>query len=402
MNLHKYLTPEIPGTGGVIKETAEDFCVTEIPLYLPCGEGEHSYALIEKRGVTTLDAVRRLAKALGISDRDIGYAGMKDARALTRQTVSIPRVAPEQLLALELPGIRILTAVRHRNKLKLGHLAGNRFSIKILGVEPGALSRAEAVLAVLQERGVPNFFGAQRYGAQGNSHLIGHGLLRGDFHGAVDALLGNPSAVRDERWRSAIEAYQRGDLAGSIGLFPGHCRTERDILQRLAKQPDAWEKALRAVHPRLMKLYLSAYQSFLFDRLLDARLAEIGKVLSGDLALKHDNGACFLVEDAVAEAGRAERFEISPSGPLFGCKMMQPLGAPLAMEEAILREEGVTLQSFDLAGGLRMEGERRSLRVPVKEACVKAVDDGLLLDFDLPKGAYATSLLREIMKKDEG
>lgn len=394
----RYLTSGLSGTGGTIKDSIEDFCVEEIPLYLPCGEGEHLYTVIEKRGVTTLDAIRRLARALKLSERDVGYAGMKDARGVTRQTVSLPRVKPEEVLALELPGIRILSAVRHRNKLKLGHLAGNRFRIRVRGVVPDALSRAEAILAVLARRGVPNRFGEQRYGVQGNSHLIGRAMLAGDWRAAVDLVIGYPEKVSAEAWRSAIEAYQRGELEESLQLFPGHCRTERDIIQRLVKRPDDFEGAFRAVNPRLKKLYLSACQSALFDRVVEARLDSLDIVRGGDLAWKHANGACFLVTDAAAEAPRAERFEISPSGPLFGCRMTMPEGEEQVLEQSILADEGLDPAAFDLSGGLRMEGERRPLRVPLEDPQASLDDGGLILEFSLPKGSYATAVLREIVK----
>lgn len=396
--LKTYLTADLPGTGGTIKETPEDFLVAEIPLYLPCGEGEHTFAEIEKRGITTLEALRRLAKALGIAERDMGYAGMKDARGVTRQTFSIPRVAPDHVLGLEVPGIRVLSASLHRNKLKLGHLRGNRFRLRVRGVTAEAVPKAFAVLSVLAKRGVPNYFGEQRYGTQGNSHLIGAALLRGDYRGAVDALIGDAANVTDERWRAAIEAYRRGDLDESLRAFPGHCRTERDLLQRLVKQPDAWEKAFRAVHPRLKKLYLSAFQSFLFDRLLDGRLDRLDEVVVGDVAYKHDNGACFLVTDAAAEATRAAAFEISPTGPLFGCKMKEPEGKVLELERQALDMEGLSPESFNLTGGLRMDGERRPLRVPLMEPTAEWDGEGLVLEFGLPRGSYATAVLREVMK----
>jgi tRNA pseudouridine13 synthase len=400
LKMMPYLTTDIPGTGGIIKETPEDFLVEEIPLYLPCGEGEHTYSVIEKRGITTLEAIRRIARALNVVDRDIGYAGMKDAVGVTRQTISIPRVAPELCSALDIPGLRVLSATRHRNKLKLGHLAGNRFRIKVRGVAAGALEQAGATLAELGRRGVPNYFGAQRYGAQGNSHLIGRAFVQGDWRAAFDAIIGDPSAVRDDRWRAAIEAYRRGDLEESIRILPGHFRTERDILQRLAKRPEAYEKALYAIHPRLKKLYLSAYQSSLFDRLLEERLAGFDRVMAGDLAIKHDNGACFLVIDAAGEALRAESFEISPSGPMFGCRMLLPEGEPRLWEEALLAAEKLTLESFNLPGGLAMDGERRLLRVPLFEPRAEQDDGELVVMFGLPRGSYATSVLREIMKDE--
>jgi len=396
--MNRYLTSHIPGTGGVIKETPEDFLVAEIPLYHPEGSGEHTYVEIEKRGITTLEAIRRLSRALDVPDREIGYAGMKDAGGITRQHLSIPRVTPERLLALELPGMKVLGAVRHRNKLKVGHLAGNRFRIRLRDIAQDAPVRIERVLAVLAERGVPNYFGRQRYGAQGNSHLIGRALLRRDYREAVDAVMGDPAQVRDERWQAAIAAYRRGDPEESLRLFPGHCRTEREILQRLVKRPESWEKAFQAVHPRLKALYLSAFQSALFDRLLEERLASFDRVMAGDLAWKHDNGACFLVADAALEEQRAQRFEISPSGPMFGCRMKLPDGEPLTMELALLQSERLTLADFDLPGGLRLEGERRPLRVPLGGLALQPDADGVVLEFSLPKGAYATAVLREIMK----
>ncbi len=399
--MHKYLSADIAGIGGVIRESPEDFLVEEIPLYLPEGTGEHTFALVEKRGITTLEALRRIARALDIQERDIGYAGMKDARGVTRQTFSIPRTAPERLLALDLPGIRVIRAERHKNKLKLGHLAGNRFRIRIRGVKDDARIQATKALALLSGRGVPNFFGPQRYGAQANSHLIGRAMLRQDYHGAVDALMGDQALVRDERWQTAIAAYRRGDMAESLALFPGHCRTEREVLQRLLKRPDAWEKAFQAVNPRLRVLYLSAFQSMLFDRLLDERLATFDRVMAGDLAWKHANGACFIVEDEDREGERAPNFEISPTGPLFGCRMKFPEGEPLAMENDALRREGLCPADFDLPGGLRLEGERRPLRVPLGSPDLHAEEDAIVLEFSLPKGAYATSVLREIMKTCE-
>lgn len=394
----RYLTIDIPGTGGIIKETPEDFLVEEVPLYLPCGEGEHTYVTIEKRGLTTLEAVRRISRALGVPDREIGYAGMKDAVGVTRQTVSIPRVSPDVCSALNLPGIAVLASVRHRNKLRLGHLAGNRFRVRVREVGDEASERAEAVLAVLTARGVPNYFGAQRYGLHGNSHLIGRAMVRGEWRIAFDHVIGDPVAVRDERWRGAIEAYRRGDLEESIRLFPGHCRTERDILQRLLKRPDAQEKAFYAIHPRLKKLYLSAYQSSLFDRLLAERLDALDRVMAGDLAMKHENGACFLVTDAAAEQPRAAAFEISPTGPMFGFRMLFPEGEPRAMEEALLAAEELELSSFNLPGGLAMDGERRPLRVPLREPSAMMDNDALILSFALPRGSYATSVLREVVK----
>lgn len=394
----RYLTESIPGTGGCIKETADDFVVTEIPAYEPCGSGEHVYLTIEKRGITTLEAIHRIARELRVQEREIGYAGMKDSVGVTRQTISVQRIRPGDAVGRNPEGVRILAAVRHTNKLRLGHLRGNRFSVVVRGVCAGADGYAGAVLNVLAERGVPNRFGYQRYGAQGNSHLIGMAMARRDWKGAVDLLMGTPDGVRDDAWRAAIAAYRRGEIEEALGLMPRHCRGERDVLQRLLRRPEEWEMAFSAINPRLRKLYLSACQSSLFDRVLELRLSHMERVMKGDLAWKHENGACFLVEDAEAEQARADRFEISATGPMFGPRMKHPEGEPRELEERICAEEGLNPDSLDLGAGLRMEGERRPLRVPLGEPSLRLEGDALRLEFTLPRGSYATSVLREITK----
>lgn len=397
-NIHPYLTSAIPGSGGTIKESPDDFLVEEIPSYLPCGSGEHCYLTIEKRGITTLEAIRRIAQSLKVPERDVGYAGMKDAVGVTRQTISVQRVSLEKACGLDLEGVKVVSASRHSNKLKLGHLKGNRFNIAVRNVSDDAAQNVPVILDLLQRRGIPNYFGPQRYGAQGNSHLIGAAMLRGDWQAAAGHLIGEPDTLRDEQWRAAVIAYQQGDLVRSLQLFPHHCRSERDLLQRLVSRPEAFEKAFSAVHPRLKKLYLSACQSFLFDQVVAQRINHIDELLTGDLACKHVNGACFLVENADEEMERARSFEISASGPLFGCRMKQPENEPLEMERMVLENARIRPENFDLPGGLRMEGERRPLRVPLGEPTWLLECDCLRLEFSLPKGSYATSVLREIMK----
>lgn len=395
---YPYLTNGLPGTGGIFKESPEDFEVTEIPLYEPCGEGEHTYALIEKRGLTTLEMIRRLAKALEISERDIGYAGMKDARGITRQTVSLKGTSPEQVARLNLPNMKVLAAKRHGNKLRLGHLAGNRFRVRLREVGAEADKLAEGCLDIIMARGLPNYFGSQRYGVRGNSARAGLKLLAGDFRGAVDAILGAPDEVSDARWRSALQAYADGNAAVALELFPPHCRTEKELVRVLAKKPGEWERSLKSVHPKIIALYLSAAQSQLFDLTVAARIDGLDRISAGDIACKHANGACFLVTDADEAAARVAQFEISATGPMFGKKMLLPQGAPALLEENILKDAGVERNIFSNSGRFSLDGERRPLRVQLQAPTVAMQDNALLLEFSLPKGSYATTLLREIMK----
>lgn len=393
----EFLTTAIPGTGGSIKESLEDFLVEEIPLYRPCGEGEHLYLEVEKRGLTTFDLLQRLARALQIKEREIGYAGLKDARATTRQTISLPGVAPETVANLAIEGVRILSARRHRNKLRLGHLAGNRFRIRVRGVAAGALEQAQAALQQLQQQGVPNRFGEQRYGLLGNSHRIGACLLRRDYVGAIGEIIGNPEQISNPHWRQGAEAFAAGDLTLALQSLPGRFRNERALLHGLLGGQSA-ETVVLAMPRKLLRLYLSAWQSSLFDRVVARRLQSLGTLWPGDLAYKHDNGACFLVTDPATEQPRADRFEISPSGPLFGHKLTPAQQQAGALETELLATEGLNFDDLRLSGGLSLEGERRPLRVPLQEAAVEAEGENLLLSFVLPKGSYATCVLAEVIK----
>ena len=394
-----YLTAQLPGSGGVLKESPADFRVEEIPLYLPAGSGEHLYVTIEKEGMTTSDLVQKLGAAIKLPPREIGYAGLKDARAITVQTLSLTGVKAEAALALNLPGVRVLAAIPHRNKLRLGHLAGNRFIIRLREVGPEAAARALDILHVLQDLGVPNAFGSQRYGSLGNSHRIGRALLVGDFAEGCRELIGEPAAIHDPAWQAAARAYSESGASAAFELMPQRCRNERQVLRALA-QGATPQQALLGLPRPLLRLFLSAYQSSLFDRIVAMRLATLGTIWAGDLACKHVNGAVFKVEDPAVEQPRADAFEISPTGPLLGRKVPLATGMAGMLEEALLDKEKITLEMFSLGNGLDMEGERRPLRVPLGEFSVSSDAEGLLLSFSLPKGSYATSVLREVMKGD--
>lgn len=395
-----YLTAALPGTGGILKESPADFRVEEIPLYLPAGSGEHLYVTIEKEGMTTSDLVQKLSSALKIPPRDIGYAGLKDARAITVQTLSLTGVKAETAHSLQLPGLRVLSAIPHRNKLRLGHLAGNRFVIRLRDLAPEAAVRALDILHVLQDLGVPNSFGPQRYGSLCNSHRIGRAILTGDFAAGCRELIGDPEAIRDPLWQAASLAYAESGASAAFELMPQRCRNERQVLRALA-QGATPQQALLALPRSLLRLFLSAYQSSLFDRIVEMRLASLGSVWAGDLACKHVNGAVFKVVDPEVEQPRADVFEISPTGPLFGRKVPLATGMAGMLEEALLDKEKLSLPMFHLGNGLDMEGERRPLRVPLGEFTVSAEAEGvLLLTFSLPKGSYATTVLREVMKSD--
>src|SRR6476661_6215687 len=231
-----YLTRDFPGVGGAIKQRAEDFFVQEVPLYEPSGQGEHVYVEIQKVGLTTFEAITRISKALNVSPRGIGYAGMKDAQAVTRQTLSIFGTSPDKVMALKIPGITIHWAIPHANKLRLGHLKANRFAIRLRDVNPTDVVKLQPVLKTIQERGLPNYFGEQRFGRRGDNHLLGAAIIRMDARGLLDQLLGKPMpAVDDPQTTGARKAFERNDPKLAMKLWPRKSGMERRILARYIK-----------------------------------------------------------------------------------------------------------------------------------------------------------------------
>lgn len=391
-----YLTADLPGVGGRIKVQPEDFFVEELPLYPTTGQGQHVYAVIEKRGLSTYAAINALARALHISPAEVGHAGLKDAQAVTRQTLSFNLVSPEAVQALDLPQIKILAAERHPHKLKTGHLAGNRFVIRTREVAETALPAAQAIIERLARQGIPNFFGTQRFGVRGNTGRLGELLIRQDALTFVAEFLGRPQPVESLHIQAARQLIDHGQLSEALAHWPSNLADERRVLAALIKANGQPEAALPALNPKLKSLFVSAFQSELFNRLLAVRLERLEQLEVGDIAYIHGKGASFLVQEAQVEQPRADRFEISPSGPLFGPKLLQAEGQPGEQERSLLAEYNLSLADFKVAG-MKIRGARRPYRIQLKNPQVRW-DDGLLLSFELEPGAYATTVLAEVMK----
>ncbi len=400
-----YLISDFPGVGGVIKQRAEDFFVQEVPLYEASGEGEHVYCEIQKVGVATFDAIDRIARALRIPSRDIGYAGLKDARAVSRQLLSIAGTTEAAVMGLELPNITVQWAARHGNKLRIGHLASNRFAIKIREVSPTDVIKLRAPLDMLQRRGMPNYFGEQRFGRREDNDRLGAALVRGDDREVLHGLLGSPrSGIDDGQTFQARKAFDAGDLEAAMKHWPRRCGMERRILHRLIKtgRPGA---AVRAVDQRFRRLWVSALQSRIFNGVVARRIGTLDRLLDGDLAWKHDSGACFAVTDLAAEQPRCDAFEISPSGPLVGYRMTLPAGEELRIEREEFATVGLSPENFRGDEGARSKGARRPLRVRPTDVELAAGGDEhgphITVAFTLPPGSFATVLLRELMKSEE-
>jgi tRNA pseudouridine13 synthase len=335
---------------GVIKASPEDFVVEEIPLYEPSGAGDHLYVRFTKRALTTDQAARAIARALGgVDGRDVGIAGLKDKVGVTTQTISLPMPRGEEARrdfesrarGLALEGITVHDARAHANKLRTGHLAGNRFVVTVRDVDPARLDEAVATLERVGREGAPNAFGEQRFGKPGGTG-------------------GRDNAERARAWL-------RGDAP-----------PPRD--------------------PRQRRFLWSALQSAVFNDVLRKRVEDgtWATPLEGDVLQKADSGGLFVCTDVQADRERAARGEVFPTGPMPGLKMRAPEGAPLALEQEVTR--AWLGEDFDFAAVRALgEGARRPLRVVVRDLRVEVVSReqpvGVRVYFVLPKGAYATTVL---------
>ena len=340
MNL-PFLTADLPGTAGRLRVHDDDFIVDEEPAYAASGTGDHVFVRIEKRGLNTAQAVQAIARALRVRDRDIGVAGMKDRHAITRQWISLPPpITPDAVLGLALDDIKILEATRHGHKLRTGHVRANRFILRVRDVVADAEPRARAIVErLVQPPGAPNFYGEQRFGKYADNAERGRALL------------------------------DRGVLRGN--------------------------------DRKMDRFFMSALQSELFNAWLVARMADglFSRVLAGDV-LHKVGGGMFTCEDAAVDEPRLVAGELHVTGPMFGAKMRQAVGVAGEREAAVLAAAGLDRDAFAKVAQIA-EGTRRDATIAVKESAIRTLEDGSLeIAFALPAGAYATTVMREVMKSE--
>jgi len=382
---------EAGGTRVRLLPGPESFRVDELLAYELCGSGEHLYARIEKRDLTTDMLSSALAKACGCSARSIGFAGRKDRQAVTTQWFSIVGAQPAMLESLpERTGgrARVLEVTRHRNKLRLGHLRGNRFELRLAAPQPeAALELLGARARELMRCGMPNRFGPQRFGRAKSNLRIARALAE---QRPLEAL----------RW--LIDP--RGRWTPGDALPPGRRRgVEGRIRASLERAPQDGERALRAAGRGFHLLVASAAQSAIFNAVLDARTAAgvLHRPRVGDVVRKIRAGAfvCRAEDlDDVTERARPGRLEVLMTGPLPGTQRLMPSPEISSEERAWSAETGMDWSWFERGGVFESPGERRSLVIEFLEAPELALEgaDVLVLRVALPRGAYATELLAEL------
>ena len=417
------------GIGGKLKTRFEDFVVQEITpdkevldiedwsttSSSQTMDGERSRFLTfttQKMGLTTMDLSTILASSLKISRNYVNYAGLKDKRAVTVQTMSVPSSSAERLLSLELSRIVIRDIRYTRHPIQIGDLWGNRFTILLRDITTDSDSALESA-EQLRDRSLMNYFGVQRFGlTRPYTHLVGKALVQRDFEKAVRIMLTSTSEYESEELTN-IRLQLSESLAPTekiIDLFPQELYYEKDVMKLLMKHPDKFERAILKIPPKVLTLQVHAFQSFIFNRLISERARlkiPIDAPQVGDFLIKLDethsgrDSWLFVTNSTLKEREQqVVAGEYGLAAPIPGYSTRLPPSSQTDLVKQILKDEDIQLRDFrnagmralDAAGGLHLTS------IVMTDIETSYSDDGLLVVFSLRKGSYATVVMREIMK----
>ena len=432
---------ETEGIGGVIRESVDDFKVEEVlvdgsraeigkatgsrGVFDSGGAQRYLLCVLVKRNWDTFIAIKRVAERLGISSRRISIAGIKDAKAVTSQHIVIEGTTPENVAKVNVKDIELRPLAYTIEKLSPYYLLGNNFSIKVREIKLPEAKAAEQIAETVEELealgGFPNFFGHQRFGTRRPvTHVVGKALVKGCFEEAVMKFLAEPSSREHPSSRRAREELQSTrDFKRALREFPPHLRYERLMLRYLAYRAGDFVGAFKRLPFKLQELFVQAYQSYLFNRFLSERIkrglslsrAGVGDYVLrvGRLGLPMPNTAKAVSSETVAEANEligAGRMRIAL--PLIGPRQRLSEGVTGDIVHRVLEEEGVEAGGFKVAAvpSISARSGFRSVTASVKDFSLAVTnarggDSGwceACLGFMLPRGSYATVLLREIMK----
>ena len=386
-----------PGIGGEIKTTPEDFQVEEImgngmvleidkKVELAGDKGDFTYFVLQKKSWNTIDALKAIGDKVGCGIKSFGYAGTKDRNALTTQLASVYK---QDVGAVRLKDIKILGSWKAEKKIELGDLLGNRFTIRVKTNK----RKTETKIHEISEHlgGVfPNYFGPQRFGNRENTHLVGKNMLQGSFRRACEEYLFGGNVEGNEKARIAREDLKKtGDYKKAALEFPQHLTYERLILLHLAKNPNDFANAIRKLPRGISLMFIHAYQSYLFNRVLSEKLR-------GSSGLEAGEYYCLTNEFGFPDLSRK-----SDAGYMVG-KLIGYESEIGSVDKQILEEEGIRPEDFKMRSypELASKGNFRAMTCPINDFSFK--EDGCEFKFSLPSGSYATMVMREFLdeKKD--
>jgi tRNA pseudouridine13 synthase len=397
-----YITKTTP-MGGEIKRTAEDFYVEEIIELNLSEDGNFAVVRVEKKNWETLKFVRALSKALGISQKRISFAGTKDRRALTVQFFTVSGVKKEELEKVSIKDARIEFFGYSRREIKLGDLLGNFFRVRVLGARNGEIF--ERAKEELSEKSIPNFFGEQRFGTRGITHEVGKLILQGNYTEAFWTFVAKPSKAEKELIKIREELWNTRDPVYGLKELPKHLSYERTLLQKL-REGKSEKDALLSLPKTLKMMFVHAYQSYIFNRLLSLRIEEFGELKT----LLEGDWACYLTykkrkpffADCTSIGQNRSRVEFlirenfaTIALPLVGYETKLEGWSRKALE--FLAEDNLDIESFKTEHKeFSSSGSYRAASIPL--AITELKFEGGIFEFYLPAGCYGTVLLREFIK----
>ncbi len=407
---------EAPGVGGKLKKYPEDFRVEEEIDLFEESKGEYSIAKIWSRNWETNRLVKQLADKLGISPDNIDFCGTKDKRAITTQWMSF-KCGPERLKELNIKDVEVKDVFTSHRSLNIGAHKRNKFEILLrdMWVGPEEVSaRADKIGQKIKEKGgFPNWFGVQRFGTMRPiTHIVGKKILKGDFEGAVKKYVASPVEGEGEKCYEAREFLEKKwDPNEALNIYPNVLTFERRILNHLKDNPGEFVPALKTLPHNLLMMFVHAYQSYLFNKMISLRLKRdlpLNDALIGDVVLPTDSDG-LPNKDTKVEVNERNLTKASKmiregkafvSAPLYGHKSKLSKGEQGDIEAKIIEEEGVKKEDFIIPeiSSISSTGTRRNIFAPVKDFEWDLEGEALRLSFSLNKGTYATTLLREFMK----
>ncbi|MBR6910786.1 MAG: tRNA pseudouridine(13) synthase TruD [Candidatus Methanomethylophilaceae archaeon] len=420
IGMHNYLC-DTDGTGGHLKTLPEDFIVREIsdpPRQKD--KGEYSIATVTARNWETNRMVRLMSRSMGVSRDRIGFAGTKDKRAITTQLMSV--YGTEELWQkVDLKDLKIENIYRGARGIEIGDLIGNDFeiSVKNCTMDPSQIRETvdSDISIIKQTGGFPNYFGVQRFGAvRPVTHRVGERLVRGDIKGAVMTYISFTTDEEEERLRLIRERFQKADVSEWAEIrqtMPPAMAFERMMLSKLIENPDDWVGAIEILPANLQMMFVHAYQSLLFNEMLSRRMdagLPLNMPVEGDIIIPLDANKIPLHEnpilttskniDLVTRQVRSGRAFVTIT--LFGSDGELAEGEMGEIERKVIEENKLSHEDFVIPELSRCtsKGSRREILCPLKDIGYEMNDEGYKLKFSLPKGNYATCLLREFMKSE--
>nr|WP_320408799.1 tRNA pseudouridine(13) synthase TruD [Candidatus Methanoperedens nitroreducens] len=400
----------------------EDFIVEELTNRIESISGNYLIVELTKRNWDIHHLVRDLSRILRVSQSRFGWAGTKDKRALTRQRISIRDISEQDLALVRLKDVELKVVGRSNNKISLGDLWGNRFRITIRDIELPLDETTARVKAISQEleKGAPNFFGVQRFGEiRPITHIVGEAIVRGDLKEAALTYIAKSFPDEPDEIRKARQyVWDTGDLKEGLKTYPVRLQFERAMMNHLVAHPDDYIGAFRVLSPNLQRMFLHAYQSYIFNIILSRRIASglsINEAYDGDIV-------CFKNEVGLPDTSRLQRVTLDNldginnlirrgrafvTAPLVGYDTDFAQGAPGDIEREVIRELKIDPEGFKVPAmpELASKGRRREIILLIRPEFSVAEDEinagktKVTLEFTLQKGGYATTVLREYMKK---